>query len=101
MPVWHAELSQARREGQVVLLGVIQEQHAERCRLFAQWKGLEWPILHDPLNLLGLRGVPVVVAIDEYGIVRDPRARLSNIRSSFLGKHFESPQQVLFLSHKF
>jgi tetratricopeptide (TPR) repeat protein len=51
-------------------LGVIQEQHAERCRLFAQWKNLEWPILHDPINRLRLNGVPIVVDIDERGIVR-------------------------------
>ncbi len=59
------------------MLGVIQEQHAERCRLFAQWKGLDWPIVQDPVNLLGPKAVPIFVALDAAGVVRavnpDPR----------------------------
>ncbi len=56
------------------MLGVTQEQHADRCRLFAQWKQFGWPILHDPINLLEAPAVPIVVAIDEHGIVRRPPA---------------------------
>ena len=48
--------------GDVQLLGVIQEQHPERCRLFAQWHQIDWPILHDPVNLLGNEAVPIFVS---------------------------------------
>ncbi len=70
MPVWHERTKLAVENGSLALLGVIQEQHAERCQLFAQWKGFEWPILHDAINVIGPRAVPIVVAIDEGGIVR-------------------------------
>ncbi len=52
------------------MLGVIQEQHADRCRLFAQWKGFDWPILQDAINLLGPRGAPIFVALDAAGVVQ-------------------------------
>ena len=51
-------------------MGIIQEQHPDRCRLFMQWKEMEWPILVDALNLYGVSGVPITYAIDEAGIVR-------------------------------
>jgi len=70
VPVWHERTKAAVASGSLALLGVIQEQHAERCQLFAQWKGFEWPILQDAINTLGPRSVPIVVAIDEWGIVR-------------------------------
>ncbi len=71
MPVWHDLTSDARESGELVLLGVIQEQHPDRCRLFAQWKNFGWPILHDPINRLNARAVPMFVAIDEAGVVVD------------------------------
>ena len=52
------------------MLGIIQEQHPDRCRLFMQWKGMSWPILVDSLNLLNTSVVPQTLAIDEHGIVR-------------------------------
>jgi hypothetical protein len=70
------------------LLGVTQEQHPERCRLFAQWKGLGWPILHDPINVLGSVAVPLVVAIDEHGIVRSTRPRPATLEAEFLTQTF-------------
>ena len=71
-----------------MLLGVTQEQHADRCRLFAQWKQFDWPILHDPINLLEAPAVPIVVAIDEHGIVRAVRPRPETFEAEFLDKTF-------------
>ena len=88
MPVWHEGTAGWVKEGKLVLLGVTQEQHAERCRFFAQWQGFEWPILHDPINLLDLSGVPVLVAIDEHGIVRSTKPALSSFQADFLDKTF-------------
>ncbi len=58
------------------MLGVTQEQHAERCRLFAQWQKLDWPILHDPINKLGVDAVPIIVEIDESGITKSINPKL-------------------------
>jgi hypothetical protein len=54
-------------------VGIIQEQHPDRCRLFLEWKNMSWPVLVDSLNLLGVRGVPATYLIDEHGIVRASR----------------------------
>ncbi len=92
MPVWHADLQQALHANRVVLLGVVQEQHPDRCRLFAQWKQLDWPILHDPINFLSLRGVPGFVAIDEYGIVRAINPKRETFVEEFLNQQFSPPE---------
>ena len=60
-------------DGRLQVVGVIQEQHAERGRLYAQWQKLDWPIAHDPVTRLGLAGVPIAILIDEHGIVRNVR----------------------------
>ena len=88
MPVWHKAVQQWVQDGRLVLLGVTQEQHAERCRLFAQWQGIEWPILHDPINALQATAVPILVAVDEHGIVRSVRPRLENFEEAFLDRSF-------------
>ena len=88
MPVWHDSTRQLVKDGKVVVLGVTQEQHPERCRLFAQWKGFDWPILHDPINVLESSAVPLVVAIDEHGIVRSVRPRPDTFEKDFVGKAF-------------
>ncbi len=88
MPVWHEATREWVKQGRLVLLGVTQEQHADRCQLFAQWQRFDWPILHDPINLLEAPAVPIVVAIDEHGIVRAVRPRPETFASEFLDKTF-------------
>jgi hypothetical protein len=88
VPVWHDGTAKWVKDGKLVLLGVIQEQHADRCRLLAQWKGFRWPILHDPINVLEATGVPILVAIDEHGIVRSIRPALATFQADFLDKTF-------------
>lgn len=71
-----------------MLLGITQEQHAERCRLFAQWKRFDWPILHDPIDAMEALAVPIVVAIDEHGIVRAVRPDPDTFEAEFLDRTF-------------
>lgn len=89
MPGWHKATQGLVESGQLVLLGVTQEQHAERCRLFAQWHEFTWPILHDPINLLESAAVPIVVAIDEHGIVRSTRPSQDWLKETFVSTNFE------------
>ena len=88
MPVWNEKVQEWVREGKLVVLGIAQEQHPDRCRLFAQWHQLNWPILHDPINVMQVRGVPIVVAIDERGIVRNIRPNLKTFEEKFIDKAF-------------
>ena len=91
MPVWYEKTKPWVEAGRLVVLSITQEQHEDRCQLFAQWKGLDMPILHDPINLMLTRVVPLFVAIDEHGIVRDTRPRLDSFEERFLNATFEGP----------
>jgi hypothetical protein len=52
------------------MVGIVQEQHPARARLFMQWKGMDWPVMVDALDLLEVTYVPITLLIDEQGIVR-------------------------------
>lgn len=71
MPVWHDSTRRLREDGRLQLVGIIQEQHPDRCRLFMQWKQMDWPVLVDPLNRLEVSAVPLAFLVDEQGIVRE------------------------------
>jgi tetratricopeptide (TPR) repeat protein len=85
VPVWHELTKEARESGKLVLLGVIQEQHSERCRLYTQWQEFDWTIAHDPINRFRARAVPYFVAIDEAGIVVGSSLRADEL-DSFLSR---------------
>jgi tetratricopeptide (TPR) repeat protein len=75
----------------VQVVGIIQEQHPDRARLFMQWKRMDWPILVDSLNLLGTSLVPVTLFIDERGIIREvspPLAEAQERIRDFLQQDF-------------
>ena len=95
LPVWNAKTKGLVDSKKLVVIGVAQEQHADRCRLFAQWHGIAWPILHDPLNLVGIQELPAVIAIDEYGIVRDLKPQPDTVAESFALKQFPAPTKPL------
>lgn len=94
MPGWHDAINDLYESGELQVVGIIQEQHPDRCRLFMQWKQMGWPILVDSLNLLEVSAVPITVAIDEYGIVREKGLRLDKaeeFRGGFMQTKFEAP----------
>ncbi|MEM1179507.1 MAG: hypothetical protein AAGM22_14260 [Acidobacteriota bacterium] len=70
MPGWHASTEELQRAGSLQNIGIIQEQHPSRARLFMQWQRMEWPVMVDSLNLLGLKVVPVTYLIDESGTIQ-------------------------------
>lgn len=77
------------------MFGIAQEHHADRCRLFAQWKGLDFPILHDPINVMGAKAVPLLIGIDELGIVRAVNPKLEDFEESFLNKSYaKTPSNI-------
>ncbi len=69
MPVWHEKTRQWVADGRLSIVGIVQEQHAGRARLYCQWRQFDWPVVQDSLNLLQVEVVPIAVAIDENGIV--------------------------------
>ncbi len=73
VPGWHETTQQLVEEGRIQVLGIVQEQHGDRARLFMQWQEMGWPVLVDSLNLLGVEVVPITLLIDEHGVVRSVR----------------------------
>ena len=72
---------QLRADDEIAMVGIIQEQHPDRNRLFMQWKGMDWPIMVDSLNLLEMDVVPYHVLIDEAGVVVEAGARPGDLEA--------------------
>lgn len=88
MPGWHAKTLALQDAGKIQLVGIIQEQHPDRCKLFMQWKQMNWPILVDSLNLLGLKVIPVTQFVDEHGMIQKEK----NI-NTFIETSYPAPSQ--------
>ena len=94
MPGWHDVLKQHVEDGEVVELGLIQEQHPDRCTLFMQWKQMDWPIMVDSLNLTGVKVVPITLFIDEHGVIRNKRPKHDDL-AGFLKTKCDAPETAL------
>jgi tetratricopeptide (TPR) repeat protein len=95
VPGWHESTLELQKQGKIRLVGIIQEQHPERARLFMQWKQMNWPILVDSLDLLEVSYVPITVLVDEHGIVRSvvsPRVDPLVALEGFVAQEFEAPE---------
>ena len=96
MPVWHEATRSLQDEGRVTMVGIIQEQHPDRARLFMQWKQMGWPIMIDALNELEVAVVPITMFIDEHGIIRQlrpPRRGIADAVKRFVDRRFQDPAQ--------
>ena len=97
VPVWHEATKELWKRGEVQVVGILEEQHPDRARLFIQWKQMDWPLMVDSLNLLEMPEVPVTLCMDEYGIIRfvnPPRNDASKLEEIFLSKTYEKPSGV-------
>lgn len=92
MPVWHATIKKLAPEN-LAVLGVVQEQHSERTKLYKQWKQYDFPIAQDSVTKLGAAVVPIFIGIDEYGIVRSTKLRPNGL-AKFLETKFDAPENA-------
>ena len=83
VPGWHNATGKWQQEGKLQMAGIIEEQHPDRARLFMQWKQMQWPVLVDSLDLLGVSKVPITLAIDEYGVIRMVNPSLAELEEKF------------------
>lgn len=90
--MWNKAIEAANSDN-LVVIGVVQEQHAERTRLYKQWKQYDFPIVQDPITENGIAVVPVFVGIDEHGIVQSTRMRPNGL-SEFLETKTEAPAEA-------
>lgn len=91
MPGWHEITAPLESEGKLKVLGIAEEQHADRTRLFMQWKQMDWPVLADPFNLLGVSSVPITLFVDEHGIVRSRNPKRDEL-ADFIEATFDPPE---------
>lgn len=63
------------------VIGVVQEQHGDRARLYRQWRKLGWPIYVDSLNQLGLAVVPVPLVVAPNGKILGPISRIKQLEA--------------------
>lgn len=84
------------------MAGVVLEQHPDRATLFMQWKQMDWPLMWDPYNLLGLTAVPLTLLLDEHGVIRLSQPlvdKLDDIESAVLTRRFDAPSSPLRRDH--
>lgn len=81
MPVWYEKTRDLEEQGIIQTVGIIQEQHPDRARLFMQWRKMDFPIMIDSLNRLGNSAVPLTILIDENGIVQETRTRFADLEA--------------------
>lgn len=93
MPGWHAKTKGLVAGGKLKVLGIVEEQHPERARVFMQWQEMDWPVVSDPLNLLGVYAIPYTFLIDEHGIIRYKNPNPEDLET-FLGTSYERPQAI-------
>ena len=86
--MWYKKAKPFVESGELAILGVVQEQHAERALLYRQWKQFEFPIVQDATTSLNLAVVPIPILIDEHGIVRKTRARTKDL-IKFMEQEFQ------------
>jgi len=95
VPGWHEATRELQAEGRIRTVGVVEEQHPDRARLFMQWKQMDWPVLVDALNQLDVAAVPITLLVDEYGVIRRrvPReADPAQAVREFLEQQFAPPE---------
>lgn len=80
------------------MVGIIQEQHPDRARLFMQWKEMDWPVLVDSYDLLEVPYVPITLTLDEHGVIREihPPLEEFGVDSSFVGRDHPRPDELPF-----
>ena len=88
MPGWQRVFEPHVKKGALTVIGVVQEQHADRARLYKQWRGFDWPIFVDTLNVLAHRVVPIPIGININGVIIYPRLRGEGDLKVLLQKDF-------------
>lgn len=78
------------------MLGIIQEQHPDRARLFMQWKQMGWPVLVDSYDLLEVPYVPITLTLDEHGVIREIHPPLGDagVDAAFLARDHPTPASL-------
>ncbi|MCA9216010.1 MAG: hypothetical protein KDB27_23245 [Planctomycetales bacterium] len=90
MPGWYKNIKGHLDDGSLHATAIVEEQHGERTSLFNQWKELDKiETFVDSLNRLDVAAVPIVLFVDEFGIIRKRNPKPSEV-DDFLEYDFEN-----------
>lgn len=81
MPGWHRETQDLVATGELQVAGILQEQHGDRARLFHQWQQMDFPLLVDSFNELGVKVVPIHILLDAQGRIAQINPRPAALRN--------------------
>ena len=95
--MWHKSAKPFLESDKLVVLGIAQEQHKERTKLYKQWKQYDFPIVQDATTQLNLNAVPIPMLIDEYGVVRATRPRPNSL-AKFMEQQFAPAEETTTVS---
>ena len=98
MPVWYERVRPLVEAGELRVVGIVQEQHADRALLYQQWQELDFPILWDPFGVCGVTAVPDLTGVDEHGVIRIDRPAPKQFKEQFVDgfvrQSFEAPAEA-------
>lgn len=83
--------------GDLVVIGLVQEQHPQRAMLYAQWRRIDWPILWDPFNTTRAAAVPNAYLIDEHGVLQGKQLNAPTLKA-FMSAVYQAPAQAAAIS---
>ncbi len=95
--MWYEKTKALRNSGKLQIIGIIEEQHPDRCKLFMQWKQMDFPVLVDAFNLLDVQIVPMALLLDEYGVIRiihPDIEKLDAIEKAILDQSYPPPADI-------
>ncbi|MDQ8189392.1 TlpA family protein disulfide reductase [Roseibacillus persicicus] len=92
MPGWHDRTKNPVADGKLQVFGIAPEQYGDRMALFLQWKKMDFPVLMDPLNVLGVTAVPITLLVDESGVIRYLRPKPQDL-ATFLETDYPETEQ--------
>ncbi len=90
--MWQEALQPYVEARRVQVIGIVQEQHPARAALYRQWRGFDWPLYVDALNLLDHRSVPMVYGLDEAGGIVSRMRRPSEMEDFLARPAIEVPR---------
>lgn len=93
MPGWHEKTKQLVADEKLVVAGLVQEQHPDRAALFMQWQKMDWPVLSDPYNDLGISAVPITLLIDRHGIIRYRNPKEKDLQTFLSTNYFNDTKK--------
>lgn len=91
--MWRDKTRALRDTKKLNVVGIVEEQHPDRARLYMQWQQIGWPVMVDALNLLRVHSVPLAIGIDEHGVVRTLNMRPSEL-AGFVAHSYAAPASV-------